>query len=62
MRRLWSLFEEDFDLSTPGNIMNSLADTYVHLGRYQDALAMGEQTLEFRRRVLPANHPEIGAA
>ncbi len=29
-------------------------------GRHADALAMGERVLEFRRRVLPANHPEIG--
>jgi tetratricopeptide (TPR) repeat protein len=60
--RLRLLFEEDFDFSTPGYAMNSLANTYVHLGRYQDALAMGEKALEFRRRVLPANHPDIGAA
>ncbi len=40
--------------------MNSLAGTYGMLGRHADALAMGEQVLEFRRRVLPANHPEIG--
>jgi hypothetical protein len=29
-------------------------------GRHADALAMGERVLEFRRRVLPANHPSIG--
>jgi hypothetical protein len=40
--------------------MNNLATTYSSLGRYADALAMGERALEFRRRVLPANHPEIG--
>ena len=40
--------------------MNNLAATYRALGRHADALAMGEQVLEFRRRVLPANHPEIG--
>ncbi len=40
--------------------MGNLASTYHELGRHADALAMHEQALEFRRRVLPANHPEIG--
>ncbi len=40
--------------------MNNLAATYRALGRHADALAMGEQVLELRRRVLPANHPDIG--
>ncbi len=40
--------------------MNDLAVTYHELGRHADALAMGERVLEFRRRVLPADHPDIG--
>ncbi len=40
--------------------MGNLAQTYKALGRHVDALAMGEQVLEFQRRVLPANHPDIG--
>ncbi len=40
--------------------MSNLASTYSDLGRHADALAMSEQVLEFRRRVLPANHPDIG--
>ena len=40
--------------------MGNLAGSYSALGRHADALAMGEQVLEFRRRVLPANHPDIG--
>ena len=40
--------------------MNNLATTYSALGRHADALATGEQVLEFWRRVLPANHPDIG--
>ena len=40
--------------------MNNLAGTYSALGRHADALAMGEQVLEFLRRVRPANHPDIG--
>jgi hypothetical protein len=41
--------------------MNDLAASYTALGRHQDAVAMGEMTLELRRRVLPDNHPDIGA-
>jgi hypothetical protein len=40
--------------------MNSVALTYKKLGRHADALAMGKRVLEFRRRVLPENHPSIG--
>ncbi len=40
--------------------MSNLASTYRDLGRHADTLAMGEQVLEFQRRVLPANHPDIG--
>jgi hypothetical protein len=40
--------------------MINLAVTYGALGRHADALAMKEQALEIQRRVLPANHPEIG--
>ena len=47
-------------LSALGEAMGNLANTYLALGRHQDALAMQEKTLEFRRRVLPDNHPHIG--
>ncbi len=40
--------------------MNAIAETYFALGRRADALVMGKQLLEFRRRVLPENHPDIG--
>jgi hypothetical protein len=40
--------------------MSNLASTCRDLGRHADAVAMGEQVLEFQRRVLPANHPDIG--
>ena len=40
--------------------MGNLALTYSALGRHYDALAMKERVLEFRRRVLPENHPSIG--
>ena len=40
--------------------MGNLAMTYCNLGRHEDALAMRERVLEFSRRVLPENHPDIG--
>ena len=40
--------------------MGNLAETYSVLGRHDDALAMKERVLEFRRRVLPESHPAIG--
>ncbi len=40
--------------------MNNLANTYQKLGRHQDALVLKEKALEFRRLVLPENHPDIG--
>jgi hypothetical protein len=43
-----------------GTAMSNLASTYRDLGRHVDDLAMGERVLEFRRRVLPADHPDIG--
>ena len=51
----------DLRRSVLGATMSNLADTYGALGRHQDALVLFEQTLEFRRRVLPENHPGIGA-
>ena len=44
-----------------GGTISNLALTYSALERHQDALVMGEKTLEFRQRVLPENHPDIGA-
>ena len=43
-----------------GTAMNNLASTYSKLGRHNEALAMFERVLEFRRRVLPEDHPDIG--
>ena len=48
-------------LSALGDAIHNLANTYSALGRHQDALVMQDKTLEFRRRVLPENHPDIGA-
>jgi hypothetical protein len=39
--------------------MGNLAISYSILGRHQDAILMKEKTLEFQRRVLPENHPDI---
>ena len=38
----------------------TLARVLSDQGRHDDALAMQERVLEFRRRVLPENHPDIG--
>ena len=48
--------------SVLGAAMNNLANTYGALGRHQDALVLQEKTLEFRRRVLPENHPNTGTS
>jgi hypothetical protein len=40
--------------------MGNLASTYSDLGRHRDALVLQEKTLEFQRRLLPENHPEMG--
>ena len=42
--------------------MGNLAGTYSVLGRRSEALVVAESVLEFRRRVLPADHPDIGTA
>ena len=51
----------DLTRSDLGSAMSNLAGTYRALGRHQDALLMRETTLQFHRRVLPENHPDIGA-
>ena len=43
-----------------GQTMSNLSYTYFALGRHQDAVVLQEKALEFRRRVLPENHPNIG--
>jgi hypothetical protein len=40
--------------------MVNVSNAYVALGRHQEALMMGEKTLELHQRVLPENHPDIG--
>jgi hypothetical protein len=40
--------------------MNNLALAHSDLGRYMDAMVLFEKVLEFRRRVLPEDHPDIG--
>ena len=39
--------------------MSNMSLMYSILRRHDDALAMGERALEFMRRVLPENHPDI---
>ena len=45
-----------------GDAMYNLAAAYDECGREQDALMMSEKALEFRRRVLPVDHSDIGMA
>ncbi len=40
--------------------MGNVASAYRALGRHADALALQERVVEFNRRVLPENHPQIG--
>ena len=49
-------------LCAPGVAMGNLAAAYSALGRHQDALVLHEKTLEFWRRALPQNHPDLGAS
>ena len=39
--------------------MDTLAVTYLKLGRHAEALTMQESVLKFRRRLLPENHSDI---
>jgi len=50
----------DLTRSVLGAAMGNLALSYSALGRHQDALVLNEKTLQFWRRVLPENHPNIG--
>ncbi len=40
--------------------MYNLAGSFHALGRLADALVLWEKVLEFQRRVLPEDHPDIG--
>ena len=43
-----------------GETMSNLASAYAALGRNEDALALDERVLQFMRRALPENHPNLG--
>jgi hypothetical protein len=40
--------------------MGNVASAYLALGRHAESLALQERVLEFNRRVLPENHPQLG--
>jgi tetratricopeptide (TPR) repeat protein len=42
--------------------MNNLASTYSSFGRHDEALELLQETLAFRQRVLPENHPDIASS
>jgi hypothetical protein len=52
--------EEDGDNADGMEWTETLASVLSDQGRHHEALAMFERALEFRRRVLPENHPKIG--
>ena len=43
-----------------GDAMYNLAAGYDQCDRQQDAMILSKKALEFRRRVLPADHSDIG--
>ncbi len=43
-----------------GAAMGDLALTYLALERHGDAIATQQRVLQFRRNILPKDHPEIG--
>ena len=60
LRAQVALCEESGDDEEAMAWTTTLAIVLADQGRHSDALAMFEQVLEFRRRVLPADHPDIG--
>ncbi len=40
--------------------MYNLGNLYGKLGRHHEALELEEKALEFRKKILPENHPAIG--
>jgi hypothetical protein len=48
------------DADVSGDAMYNLAAGYFGVGRIKEFLELSEKTLEFRRRTLPADHPDIG--
>ena len=48
------------NLIVTGSAMTGLANTYHGLMKHDEALALFQQVLAFRRRILPEDHPEIG--
>jgi len=57
----FSQFSRDTLTSTAADSMTNLAGLYSKLGRHDDALQLHDSALCMRRRVLPPNHPSIGA-
>ncbi len=47
-------------LVVTGHAMHSVACMYGELGRHADAAELQKKVLEFRLRVLPEDHPDIG--
>ena len=48
------------EVAVTDRIMNGLACTYRHLGKFDDALILQENVLEIRQRVLPEDDLDVG--
>ena len=60
LRAQAALFKEAGDDVEAMEWTRTIAAILSDQGRQEDALAMEEKVLEFRRRVLPEDHPDIG--
>ena len=49
-------------LGAAGECISEFATIHGSLGNHSNALVWSEKSLEFRRRVLPEDHPLIGDA
>ena len=47
---------------TQATLMNTMGTVYTSLGLYDQAISLLESSLETRRKVLGANHPEVAAS
>jgi tetratricopeptide (TPR) repeat protein len=58
---LWCCLTFNQMLVVLGTTMSNLATMYSELGQHEHAVEMQTKAIEFFRRVLPENHPNIGA-
>ena len=49
-------------MGVSGDAMYNVGVSYISVERFEESLVMNKKTLDLRRRVLPADHPDIGGA